>query len=61
MIKSLQDKYKWHSTFVLFPKVVQGKLVWLETVQRRYDEEAGPSVGDFSGYSFATGGWEYKL
>jgi hypothetical protein len=50
---------EWNRWFAWHPVEVGGDWIWLESVERRWDAEAGSSA-DFSGYSFPSGGWTYR-
>lgn len=65
MIINLKPKIidsEWHRCFVILPKrTLCNKLVFMQYCNRRWNAYSGMSVGDFSGYSFYLGCWEYKL
>lgn len=50
---------EWHRWFAWYPVEVDGRWVWMEHVERCWDDEIGCSM-DFSGYSFPDGGWTYR-
>lgn len=51
---------QWRTWFAWHPVEVAERLIWLERVERRWDAEAN-CVGDFSGYAYPLGGWEYRV
>jgi hypothetical protein len=42
-------------------QLLNGKWVWWEIIQRRWNEDGGNWIGDFSGYAFPVGVWEYRI
>jgi hypothetical protein len=60
IIKTINDKDgEWHKWFAWHPAFTDTAIVWLEPVERRWNPELNGS-GDFSGHTYATGGWEYR-
>jgi hypothetical protein len=50
---------EWHVWYAWHPVLTPTAVVWFDRVERRWNHDFNVS-GDFSGYTFAAGGWEYR-
>lgn len=59
-LSPLPSPFEWSPWFAWYPvATLDRQFVWLETVHRKWDDEGGTCIGDFSGHAFKTGAWEY--
>lgn len=61
MIWLLKDRDDWQETFLIFPTEIKNQLVWLETVERRWNPNKNFRCIDHYDPGEYDGGWDYRL
>ena len=60
ILAELKDELSWQSWFAWYPTWIGNRLIWLQTVERIWDDELNHWL-DSSGYGDTDGGWKYRL
>ena len=62
MIIEISNPTDWSRWFAWHPVItLDRQWVWLEQVDRKWNPDAGQSMGDLSGHSWNVGEWEYRI